>query len=1080
MCAWPRLSIVPKESFPIDHADAAERPFEPFPESALDGSIADRFDAVARRFPSRLALSDATQRLTYLELARLIDRIAVAIAAAIIKRPGPVAIFHANDAFYAAATLGILAAGRGYVPMDAAYPVERNRLIATHAEVAAVVTSGDLVDQVRCLVPFSVPILDIAKVGCALDLESLRKPVPKDLADILYTSGSTGIPKGVYQNHRGRLRSVLQRTNTLHLGHDDRLALFHSPSTVDGARITMTALLNGASLHILPPTDWNLPALANEIRDRGITICHAVPTFFRQLARTLKEGERFNSVRIVHLSGERVDWNDLHLVERCCAPRALLAVALGSTESCGSYIQWYVDKKVARTSSQLPIGKDVEDFRVTIADTEGKSVQDGNVGEIVVSSPYIALGYWRDPELTARVFGVDAADPSLRILKTGDHGRRRPDGLLDFLGRKDHQIKLRGNRIELGEIETTIRQCENIRDAAVFARNNKEGEPRSLVAYVEAHSSDHDGETPVRLASFLAQRLPGYMVPATIIITGALPRLPNLKIDREALYRRDRQEHEHEAGAPPLTATEALLADIWAEVFELPEINRDDDFFELGGDSLAAEAISAGVHAALGLGLELGMFTDHPRLAALAGAIDAMTREAEATIIPPLVRVPRGHPLPLSLIQERIWRFSRTPEQSAGYTNTYAHCIRGPLDREMLRDCISYMARRHECLRANFDLVHGRPAQIIHPPAPVPLPFLDVSGRPDPAAEARILVGHAARQPVDLKQGPLIRFTLIRLSGAEHWLVHSVHHIISDEASRKIYFRELALLYDARMRGENPPLPDDAPLQYGDYAVWQREVLRPDAPRYQAAIAWWTDLFAQPAPTLELPFKRARPLPGLNPADGAARRSSSPRTLGRLTELARTQRSTYFVVSLAALVALLAAETGSTDIIVGSYVHNRNRDDLQNMIGCFVNLTSVRLRYEAPRSFREWLLMVRDRVLQTMAHTEVPYEILQQELGSRGVTAAEPSVILGIAPWHPQRFGGLDMKRVRLTASESHTVMPWGFTLHVHEEDARISSSFDASLYDRAGVCRFLDRYARLLDAIATYPDRPVEILLAE
>ena len=610
----------------MNYADTAELPFEPFPKSALDGSIVDRFNAVVRRFPTRLAVSDATQSLTYSELASLVDRIAVAVAAAINERTGPVAIFRANDVHYVAAVLGTLAAGRGYVPMDADYPTERNRLIATHAGVAAVITAGDFVDQVRDLVPCSVPILDTAILRTAPDLISLRKPGPTDLAHILYTSGSTGVPKGVYQNHRGQLQAILQRTNTLHLSHDDRLALFHSPSTVDGARVTLAALLNGASLHILPPTDWNLPALAKEICAREITVCHAVPTLFRHLVRALPEGERFDKVRIVHLSGERVDWNDLHLVERCCRSDALLVAALGSTEFSASYIQWFVDEKVEQTSSQLPIGRDVADFRLTIIDHEGRPVRDGEVGEIVVSSPYMALGYWRDPELTARVFAVDVADPGLRILKTGDLGRRRPDGLLDFLGRKDHQIKLRGHRIELGEIESTIRECEGVGDAAILVRNTKECEPRSLAAYVEVRSGSQGGETTVRLASFLAQRLPGYMVPSTIVLVDALPRLPNLKIDREELRRRDQSQHEHTSpGVESSNKIQEALLELWRRVLDRHDIGCDDDFFLCGGNSLSAVDLFHRIEDELQYQLPLTILTEAPTVRQLEARLETRT-----------------------------------------------------------------------------------------------------------------------------------------------------------------------------------------------------------------------------------------------------------------------------------------------------------------------------------------------------------------------------------------------------------------------------------------------------------------------
>jgi amino acid adenylation domain-containing protein len=635
----------------MDHADAKESQFEPFPESALDGSIVDRFDAIVREYPSRLAVSDTTQSLTYSELWSLVDRIAVAVDMTVDGRPGPVAIFRPNDVLYAAATLGILAAGRAYVPMDADYPVERNQLIASHAGIAAVVAGGaNLGDQVRNLVPRGVPIVDIAREVWSVPRLKLRRPGPNDIAHILYTSGSTGVPKGVYQNHRGSLHSILQRTNALHLSSGDRLVLFHSPSTIDGARVTLTALLNGASLHILPPTNWKLPALAREIRSRGITVCHSVPTVFRHLTKALKADERFDSIRVVHLSGECVDWADLRLLKRTCKLNADLVVALGSTESCASYVQWFVDEKVEQTSSQLPIGRDIADFRLTIVDEEGKPVPDGALGEITVSSRYIALGYWRDPQLTARVFSVDPADPEVRILKTGDLGRRRSDGLLEFLGRKDHQIKLSGNRIELTEIESAIRECESVCDAAVVVRRIDNGAPSALVGYITVLPGNR-GLLPRHIQSILARRLPKYMVPSQILVLGDLPRLPNFKIDRSRLAELDaaRPTNLYDRLNDPLIKS---VAEIFKAVVGVSGVTANDTFASIGGDSLQAITVAAELERRYGV-----VIPDHFMKERLT--IREITRWLQLQRAQPPQRLPKRYLRRATRHFWRIWDFAK-------------------------------------------------------------------------------------------------------------------------------------------------------------------------------------------------------------------------------------------------------------------------------------------------------------------------------------------------------------------------------------------------------------------------------------
>jgi fengycin family lipopeptide synthetase E len=384
-------------------------------EIAINSSIVDRFEDVARRVPDRLAVSDAQRSMSYSQLAEQVGRLGTIIAAATEDCPGPIGIFCRNDVRYPTAMLGILAARRGYVSMDIDHPVERTRLIASDAVLSAVVTSPDQLDGVNSLFPPGVRVIDLDTTHCSVGRSrAFQRPTPEDLADILYTSGSTGTPKGVYQNHRGRLYAILQRTRMLNITYNDRLALCFPPSTVSGVRVILTALLNGAWLHILPPAHWKLSGLAEQIHTRAITILQIVPTLFRHLTAELGNQERFSSLRIVHLTSERVEWSDLDLVRRYCGPDTVLTVALGSTESSGSYAQWAVNADVRENSSRLPVCREVADFEVTIVDPEGRPVEDGAIGEFIISSPYLALGYWRDPDLTQNVF----SGHTLQTIKT--------------------------------------------------------------------------------------------------------------------------------------------------------------------------------------------------------------------------------------------------------------------------------------------------------------------------------------------------------------------------------------------------------------------------------------------------------------------------------------------------------------------------------------------------------------------------------------------------------------------------------------------------------------------------------------
>jgi amino acid adenylation domain-containing protein len=575
---------------PMDCGGPVDRPFEPFPYSALEGSIIDRFETTWRRFSTCVAVSDCGRQLTYAELAILVDRIAAAAVAAASDRPGPVAILLPRDVYFPAAMLGVLASGRGYVPLDASNPDERNRLIAIQSRAVAAISAGDLANRVRTLFPRELPIVDIAAIDAVASPKPIARPVADDLAFIVYTSGSTGRPKGAYHNHRNLLHDVMQQTNTLHLDHADRVALLYSPTVIGAIREIMMALLNGASLHILPPQELQPAGLVREIRKRGITILRLVPVLLRRMAEVLGPQQRLDSVRVVGLGSQRVDWSDFDVFRRHFSPEAFLIIGMGATECGGNFCHWFVDERLRTASGRLPIGRVLPDARVTIADEDGRPVADGEIGEFVVASRYVALGYWHEPDLTARAFAVDPGDPESRVFKTGDIGRIRSDGLLEFIGRNDQQIKLRGHRIEIGEIEFALAGCAGVADAAVVVRRNEAGQPRSLTAYVEPNPGIHELQ-PRDLLSGLMKRLPRYMIPATFHLIDELPRLPNLKIDRVRLAQIEatRAAQIVDPIHDPLIAE---VAGIFESVLGTTGATPEDNVSSLGGDSLQAVRVA--------------------------------------------------------------------------------------------------------------------------------------------------------------------------------------------------------------------------------------------------------------------------------------------------------------------------------------------------------------------------------------------------------------------------------------------------------------------------------------------------------
>jgi amino acid adenylation domain-containing protein len=605
----------PDAGLPLDHGGPTT-PFEPFPESAEDGSIGQRLDEIARRYPDRLAIRDGETSLSFAELAALVGRIASASAAA-VQPPGVIAVLLPHGYRFAAAALGVAAAGHACVPLDAEHPADRNSRIAAHAGAAAVVSAGEHAAEALELFGGELPVIDLDALG---EGPAPAPPSPDQVAYILYTSGSTGAPKGVFQDHRGVLRNLLEWVNTGHIGPHDRMALFYSPASIAGLGKLLIALLSGASVEVMSPARLGAQALAQRVRNSGTTLINCSPTLFRHIAEALEPGQRLDHVRLVTLGGERVDWGVLDITRRACRPDAMLMVHMGATEVWVLHSQWFVDERLRADCPQLPVGRSLPGRHVSLVDDAGRPVPDGEVGEVVVSGRGLALGYWREPELTAAAFGQDPHDPSLRRYRTGDLALQRPDGLRVFAGRKDEQIKLHGYRVEPGEVEAALRGCPGVRDAAIVVRRSAAGVPVALAAYVELQPDAGDLR-PRHLMTMLAQRVPAHMTPAQVSIVDALPWLPNFKVDRQALQEIDARAQTRAGG--PADPVALQVAAVFEQVLGVVGATEEDNLLSLGGDSLNATEIALELKARFGLKVDVEDLIPTRTIADWAGRIRA-------------------------------------------------------------------------------------------------------------------------------------------------------------------------------------------------------------------------------------------------------------------------------------------------------------------------------------------------------------------------------------------------------------------------------------------------------------------------
>ncbi|HYH46090.1 MAG TPA: amino acid adenylation domain-containing protein, partial [Thermoanaerobaculia bacterium] len=752
--------------------------------------------------------------------------------------------------------------------------------------------------------------------------------------------------------------------------------------------------------------------------------------------------------------------------------------------------------------AEPPIGRPIAGGLGVVLSRDGHPVIRGAVGELCLGGAGLARGYLGRPDLTAERFvpsGFDRnGEAGSRLYRTGDLVRQLADGSLVYLGRIDHQVKVRGFRIEMGEVEAALRALPGVREAVVVVHDAPAG--KGLAAYLAGDGLADGGEQSLREA--LASRLPAYMVPAWIVVLPALPLTPNGKVDRRALPAPAMAAQEARgAAARPRTPTEELLAGIWADLLGLPlgaaVIAPQDSFFHLGGHSLLAAQVLSRVRETLGVELGLARFFEVPTLGGLAAEVDRRRREqaGSAPSAPPLARVPRGDgPLPLAPAQERLWFMDQMEPDSSAYNIPGAVRLRGPLDVPALASALAGIVARHEALRTRFGVADARPVQVIQPAAEMDLqlPVADLAALDSVAREAELLrlaTAEAARA-FDLAAGPLLRVLLVRLtrpaSGtspeAEHALLITLHHIVSDGWSLGVFVRELAALYGAAGQPGRAALPPLA-LQYADFAVWQRRWLEEEG-EMERQLAFWRLYLAGAPAVLELPLDRPRSAAGSRDQRGA-------RLTLRLTAaeaqaaggLARAEGATLFLVLLAALDALLLRHTGQEDLVVGSPVAGRDRLELEPLIGLFVNTLVLRCAAGGDPTVREMLARVRSAALGAWTHQDIPFDRLVEAVAPQRDPSHSPLFQVMLAA-QPDVLGGLEgLERAGLAVAPLEVpVASAKFDLAVGIAEPADGSVvlhwvYRTALFDAPTVARLASHFGRLLAAVAAGPERRLSAL---
>ncbi|HEY6351461.1 MAG TPA: non-ribosomal peptide synthase/polyketide synthase [Candidatus Angelobacter sp.] len=1041
-------------------------------------TVTELFEAVAESRPEEPAVLCGEQRMSYGELDRRASQLARYLRE---MGAGPgvlVGLCVERSLEMVVALLGILKTGATYVPLDPAYPQERLKYMVEDAGAPLLVTQERLLGQFQQSASQAVCIDREREAIGRESVERLpRAAGPGDLAYVMYTSGSTGRPKGVAVTQRNVVRLV-RNTDYVCLKAEDRIAQL-SNIAFDAATFEIWgALLTGACL-VLAPKDIVLSSaeLSTKIQQERITVLFLTTALFNQIAREARGV--FSSLRYVLFGGEQVDPNRVREVLLHGAPEKLLHV-YGPTEGT-TFSSWFEVKQVSENAATVPIGCGIANSQLYVLDQEMNLAPVGVAGELYIAGDGVARGYWNRPELTAEKFLPNsfATLPGNRLYRTGDRVRRVRDGSIEFLGRADDQVKLRGFRVELGEIEAALRQHTGIQECAVLLKGETAGEKR-LVAYIVPAAGTHLETAELRSA--LKKTLPEYMIPSALIQLPELPLNDNGKIDRRALPEPDGLRPDTgEDYAPPRTPMEEMLVEIWAEILGVDRVGIHDNFFDMGGHSLLATRVMSRVNQAFQVELPLRILFEEPTVeelrarvvkAKVEGALAGEEqRDGEAAAIQ---RVEQREGKPLSYSQERLWFLDRFQPGDDFYNVPMGFRLKGELAVEALKRSLEEMVRRHEVLRTRFVLKNGGPVQEVGETWEVELPIVDLTHLEgeEREREARRTTAEEGRKAFDLGRGPLLHTVLLRLAQQEHVLLLTMHHIVTDEWSLEVLWRELGIVYEAYRKNGQSPLKDLA-IQYGDYAVWQRQWLQGEVLERQ--IGYWKKQLEGMPGVLELPTDRMRP------AVQSFRGGMETRWVSRelwegLRGLSRKEGATIFMTLLAGYEVLLGRYTGQEDFGVGTPVANRNRVETEGLIGFFLNTLVMRGKVGGGASFEEVVGGVREGALGGYAHQDVPFERLVEELAPERDPSRSPvfqvMFTLRTSFMPKSGFGDLEVSPVDGEAGTSKCDLV--LLVGEDQQEPSMSLNYNTDLFAGETARRMLGHYERLLEAVVDDVERRV------